>query len=213
MKLKPEKIAILFNGPKYCGKDTAAAELMEFFGTEAGLFRFTVPVKAETHRRFGLDVAYDHYEDRDIKDEPLPEFNGMSPREAYISVGDDLRKEHGPNIVTKMLCDNIVASDVSIVINPDCGGDREADGIAELLDVDRVLVFRIFKEGHTYEGDCRDWVQSPNLNIVDVVNVEGNSSDYVRTVRNIASMFKASSQKNNIKKGPTPVAPFAYIAG
>lgn len=186
------KIAILLNGPKYCGKDTAAAALSEAFDGESAIFRFTVPVKEETHRRYGLDVAYDHYEDKNIKDKPLPEFEGLSPREAYIKVGDELRAEHGPDIVTRMLCENILRSPVSVVINPDCGGDGEAEGIVDLLGYDRVLAFRIHKEGHDYAGDCRNWVTSERVRKIDIVNVADQVADYLSTVRHIAEMFRNS---------------------
>lgn len=186
------KIAILLNGPKYCGKDTAATALLEAFGAEASIFRFTVPVKEETHRRYGLDVAYDHYEDQSVKDAPLPEFGGLSPRQAYIKVGDELRAEHGPDIVTRMLCDNISRSPVPVVVNPDCGGDGEAEGIVNLLGYDRVIVFRIHKEGHDYAGDSRSWVSSDKVRKIDIVNVAGQVADYLSTVRHIAEMFHNS---------------------
>ena len=195
------KIAILLNGPKYCGKDTAAAALIEVFGEESAVFRFTVPVKEETHRRYGLDVLFDHYEGKEIKDMPLPEFGGLSPREAYIKVGDELRAEHGPDIVTEMLCETIDASGVHVVINPDCGGDGEAEGIARKLGADRVVVFRIHKAGHDYAGDCRNWVTSDAVRKIDIVNVEDQLADYQATVRHIATMFRDSVMAADITTG------------
>jgi hypothetical protein len=186
------KIAILLNGPAYCGKDTAAGALIEAFGGDAAIFRFTVPVKEETHRRYGLDVPYNHYEDRSIKDLPLPEFEGLSPRQAYIKVGDELRAEHGPDIVTRMLCDNIRNSPSLVVVNPDCGGDGEAEGIVELLGYENVVVFRIHKEGHDYVGDSRNWVTSDGIRKIDITNVAGQVDDYLSTVRHIAEMFRSS---------------------
>jgi hypothetical protein len=188
------KIAILLNGPANCGKDTAADALLDTFGPDSGLFRFTVPVKDETHQRYGLDVSWDHYEDRRVKDTALPEFGGLTPREAYIAVGNDLRAKHGPNIVAEMLCDRIRVSNASIVINPDCGGDSEAESIArELGGYEQVLVVRIHKAGCTYDGDCRNWVTSNNFRKVDVVNVAGQVGDYVSTVVTIAELFRNSA--------------------
>lgn len=186
------KIAILFNGPKYCGKDTAAAALTKAFGEDSAVFRFTVPVKEETHRRYGLNVPFDRYEDRTIKDTPLPEFGGLSPRQAYIQVGDSLRAEFGPDVVTDMLCERIRNSRVSIVINPDCGGNGEAEGIVDELGYEQVIVFRIHKDGCDYAGDCRDWVTSDKVRKIDIVNVDGQVADYVSTVVQISEMFRAS---------------------
>lgn len=187
--MQNEKIAILFNGPKYCGKDTATNALVDIFGPQSEVFRFTVPVKEEAHRRYGLDVAYDHYEDRSVKDVPLPEFGGISPRQAYIDVGNELRAEFGQDIVTKMLCGKIGESSARVIVIPDCGTDIEADGIADFLGVERVLVFRIHKDGHTFDGDCRDWVVSTRLRKIDVYNIEGQVDDYTETVGHVATMF------------------------
>jgi hypothetical protein len=207
MNSTPEKIAILLNGPKYCGKDTAAAALLKVFGDASAIFRFTVPVKEETHRRYGLDVPYDHYEDQSVKDAPLPEFGGLSPRQAYIKVGDELRAQHGPDIVTTMLCDRIRDSSVPIVVNPDCGGDGEAEGLVEELGFDRVIVFRIHKEGHDYAGDSRNWVTSDKVRKIDITNVEGKVEDYLSTVVQIAEMFRTSVQPS---AEPIPTRRRAY---
>lgn len=193
MTTSDDKIAILLNGPKDCGKDTAAAALVDFFGSAAGVFRFTVPVKDETHRRYGLNVAFDHYEDRSVKDAPLPEFGGISPRQAYINVGNELRATHGEDVVARLLCDSIVRSDRPVVINPDCGGDLEAECVAERLGASRVLVLRIHKDGHTYDGDCRGWVVSPKVRKMDIVNVADRVPDYLATVREAARMFRDST--------------------
>lgn len=186
------RIAILLNGPKYCGKDTAAAALLRAFGAESAIFRFTVPVKEETHRRYGLEVPFDYFEDKSVKDAPMAEFGGLSPRQAYIKVGDELRAEHGPDIVTAMLCERIRQSGVPIVVNPDCGGDAEAEGIVEELGFDSVIVFRIHKEGHDYAGDSRNWVTSDKVRKIDIVNVEGQVADYVSTVVQVSEMFRNS---------------------
>lgn len=182
-----KKIAILLNGPKRTGKDTAANALVEIFGDRCGVFKFTRPVKDETHARYGIDVPFDHYEE--LKDTPLPEFGGLTPREAYIKVGDEMRAAHGPDIVTELFCENLVKSDTLVVINPDCGGDHEAEGIARVIGADRVVVLRIHKEGHDYRDDCRGWVETDKLVKIDVVNVADEQEAYEEKIRQIGRAF------------------------
>lgn len=165
------KIAILLNGPPRAGKDTAVEALSKAFGPSAEVFKFTRPVKDLTHRLAGLDCPHDAYED--LKDTPLPEFGGRTPRQAYIDTSRDLKAREGEDAVARLFVDAISASEASVILNPDCGDDMEALRVAEAFSHDAVLVIRIHREGHDFSNDCRTWVTSPLLRIVDVTNRSG----------------------------------------
>ena len=55
-----------------------------------------------------------------------------------------------------------------------------------------MIVLRIHKDGHDYRGDSRNWVVSPGLRKIDIVNVDGKVVDYLATVREIGLMFRDS---------------------
>src|SRR5690606_2469170 len=101
-RMNPEsgKIAILLNGPPRAGKDTAVEALAAALGAAAEIFKFTSPVKDLTHRNAGLDCATDHYEE--LKDTPLPEFGGRTPRQAYIDTSAELKRKNGQDAVARM---------------------------------------------------------------------------------------------------------------
>jgi len=184
------KIAILLNGPPRAGKDTAVAVLEDAFGTEAETFKFTQPVKDRTHARFGLDCAHDAYEL--LKDTPLPEFGGMTPREAYIDTSRKLKAEQGEDAVRKLFVETVLGSQAQIILNPDAGDDSEAESVAEALGAENVLVIRISREGHDFSKDCRTWVTSPSLRIVDVTNEDGQRKVYESQVVALARSFVES---------------------
>lgn len=198
------KIAILLNGPPRAGKDTAVAVLEEAFGPEAETFKFTQPVKDRTHARFGLDCAHDTYEI--LKDTPLPEFGGMTPREAYIDTSRKLKDEQGEDAVRKLFVNTILSSEAQIILNPDAGDDSEAEAVAEALGVENVLVIRISRDGHDFSKDCRTWVTSPALRIADVTNEEGQRKVYESQVVALARSFVESVRGDRIEASSMPVA-------
>jgi len=198
------KIAILLNGPPRAGKDTAVAVLEDAFGAESETFKFTQPVKDRTHARFGLDCAHDAYEA--LKDTPLPEFGGMTPREAYIDTSRRLKEEQGEDAVRKLFVAEILASNAQIILNPDAGDDLEAESVADAFGAENVLVIRISRDGHDFSKDCRTWVTSRSLRIVDVTNEEGRRREYESQVVALARSFV------DTVRGRTPEAAVPTLA-
>lgn len=170
------KIAILFNGPPRAGKDTAVNALVDTIVEDFEIIKFTGPVKDLTHRNHGLECAQDAYEIN--KDTPLPEFGGRTPREAYIDTSTNLKKVSGIDAVAKLFVEAIHASNASVILNPDVGDDMEALAVANSLGRDNVLVLRIHKDGHDFSKDCRTWVQSDELTIIDIVNEDGKRREF-----------------------------------
>lgn len=170
------KIAILFNGPPRAGKDTAVNALVGGIVDNYEIIKFTGPVKDITHRNYGLVCAQDAYETN--KDTPLDDFNGKTPRQAYIDTSSDLKQMNGVDAVAKLFVEAINASDAAVILNPDVGDDMEALAVAHSLGRENVLVMRIHKDGHDFSNDCRTWVQSNELTIIDIVNEYGKRREF-----------------------------------
>lgn len=187
------KIAILLNGPPRAGKDTAVEALSQALGSAAEVFKFTRPIKDLAHRNAGIDCAHDAYEE--LKDTPLPEFGGRTPRQAYIDTSRDLKAKEGEEAVAKLFVQAISASEASIILNPDCGDDMEALCVAEAFSQESVLVIRIHREGHDFSNDCRTWVTSPNLTVIDVTNCSGMRREFESEVVARALAFVEASER------------------
>jgi hypothetical protein len=171
------KIAILLNGPPRAGKDTAITALMAAFAVgSAEILKVTQPIKDLTHKRLGLECSHDAYEiEKDLK---LREFQGKTPRESYIATSAGLKREGGPGAVMDLFVDAVLASPCEVILNPDIGDDMEAERVAAMIGAERVLVIRIHRPGHDFSMDCRTWVNSPNLTIIDVHNEPGQRRVY-----------------------------------
>jgi hypothetical protein len=162
------KSAILFNGPPRAGKDTASEALIAALPHTSRIMKFTEPVKNLTHRQFGLAVRHDHFEP--VKDTPLAEFGGLTPREAYIQTSTKLKAEYGFDVVARLFVETMDQAEEEIIINPDLGYDYEGLAVVERLGAERVLLVHVEREGHTFDNDCRNWVHLSGVKTIKLRN-------------------------------------------
>ncbi len=180
-----DRKVIVLNGPPRAGKDTAILSLQKIFD-DVEVYQFFRPIKEMLHKELGLNVPYDHYEA--LKDDPLPEFRGMTPRLAYIDKGDRLQLELGHDILSDIYFSAISNCHAPVLVTT-CGMDSEAVKQSEIFGVENTLFIRIHMQGKSFENDSRSWVHSPFLNICDVENVVGDVSSYQQRIADIAQAF------------------------
>jgi len=130
----------------------------------------------------------------------------MTPREAYIDTSRKLKAEQGEDAVRKLFVETVLGSQAQIILNPDAGDDSEAEAVAEALGAENVLVIRISREGHDFSKDCRTWVNSPSLRIVDVTNEEGQRKVYESQVVALARSFVDAVRSDRPEAGVLSVA-------
>lgn len=168
------KKIILFNGPPRSGKDTATdAVIRSCPSVDFHIVKFTEVVKDITHRDLGLPVYHDYYEL--LKDTPLTEFNGKSPRQAYITTSQKLKEKHGEDIVARLTAAKISNVEQDYIICPDVGYNFEAKALLAYADNNDCVLIRIHKAGHTFDNDCRERVEISDIANYDIVNIEGRS--------------------------------------
>jgi len=112
---------ILLNGPAGSGKDTAAFSVKRnlLFQSEhdvnVHVVKFAEVLKRCTHEAYGLEnLNHDHYEK--VKEMPLDDFFGLSPRDAYIKMSEHcikpgIHKEHFGMIFHKKMSRKIIEGD------------------------------------------------------------------------------------------------------
>lgn len=182
------KIVILFNGPKRAGKDTASAALADAAGTAVRLLKFTDPVKRLAHETRGIERPTWWFEP--VKDAPLAEFGGLTPRQAYIATGDRLREERGEDAVAKLFVEAMAACGAEIVVGSDLGREAEAALAAEAVGAENVFILRIHRDGHDFREDCRGWIDVPGIRSEDVWN-RGDASFVEEVVRRCAAFAES----------------------
>lgn len=145
---------ILLNGPPGCGKDAAATQIWSSF--DYTQMKFAGALKAATHTLFGLDPDISAYED--VKDKPLNDFMGYTPRDAYIRMSEDfVKKYYDKRFFGYVLAKQIERQKSSRIVISDSGFMLEAQGLMERFPDADYLLIRVEREGHDFIGDSRSY--------------------------------------------------------
>jgi len=162
---------ILINGAPRTGKDTAARAILRAI-PGAVRIGFADALKEATHGAYGMpDARYGAFEG--VKDEPRPEFRGVTPRAAYIGVSEQLFKPlHGPEVFGEMFLARARASRAPLVVVPDAGFAAEAMPTLRAIGVAHMLLIRLHAEGRgkTFAGDSRSHIDLPGVLTLDLHN-------------------------------------------
>lgn len=151
------KKVLLMNGPPRSGKDTICNYVMAKRPNATHL-KFAKHLKGETHKYFGVDRPWDFYEG-DIKDQPLSEFNGMTPRQAYIHYSEDIIKpKYGKDYWAKLLVDEIEESQSEFFVVSDLGFPEEWEILVSRFEEMKIGIVRVFRGTCDYSADSRGYV-------------------------------------------------------
>lgn len=157
---------ILLNGPPGSGKDFAAKTLaIHFLPTmSVRIERFSMPNKrafAGTVNALcgpsGLVTPYENDK------ESLIPWLGVSYRQWQIDYSEKFMKPlYGEDIFARLLLRRIDLrkDDNWLCIVPDCGFQIEASTVVEALGPDNVLLVGLYREGHDFSRDSREYVAS-----------------------------------------------------
>jgi hypothetical protein len=169
---------LFLNGPPRCGKDTVG-EMLSLFSSTVRVVKFAHLLKVATHALFaalqdrlpftcaerpdpdayGKILASGYYESS--KDRPHADFMGQTPREAYIAVSEMLCKPFlGPHIFGHLLAARMQRQDRpdTVWVVTDCGFAEELRPILNLYDPDKCVLVRITRQGCTFAGDSRRYI-------------------------------------------------------
>lgn len=140
--------------PPYAGKDTVANHIFSIGENTIKHVKFARILKERTHAMYGLNVPWDHYEGK-IKDQPLTEFLGISPRQAYINLSERLMKPvHGESVWFDLLMNEIRNSGCKNFVISDLGFQAEWENLIKQDDL-IVGFVKIVRDGHDYSNDSR----------------------------------------------------------
>ena len=166
-----------FNAPPGAGKDYLTNRLHD---QNPGMFsrqKMARIVKERTHAHYGMPgLPWDAYEGP-IKDEPRPDFGGLTPRQAYIHYSENIVKPvHGERYFGECLADDLDAVDPGLIVTAsDSGFAAEAMPLVEKYGKDSILLFRIRREGRDFSGDSRSYIDFQGVETHDIENVTGQA--------------------------------------
>lgn len=189
------KTAILFNGPPRCGKDSV---VRDFLGRYNSMARRGMAdhLKESTHAIYGLfdeagrPLPFDAFEA--VKDQPRPEFGGLTPRHAYIVTSEwHMKPFHGSDSYGIFWLKRIAKMPDPIILVPDAGFAAEWSPVIQSLGADNMLLIRIHAEerGITFT-DSRSYINLPGVETHDVGNqIVGNTTAFYEECRSIVTGF------------------------
>lgn len=151
---------IIFNGPPRSGKDTCAdmtTQYFEYLGLHVDRYSLATPVKLTAHAIYGAYGGICDYEQN--KDLPTDEFDGQSPRQAYIKVSEDIVKPVlGNDWWVKLLIKRINREAPDIAVLSDCGFDEEYKTLVSEYSCDNVIVVKLVRGGTSFKNDSRKYL-------------------------------------------------------
>jgi len=141
---------------------------------------FAKILKDQTHAAYGLaGISFDHYEA--YKDTPLPEFYGLTPRQAYIIHSEVYTKpQHGKDAFGRFWLEEAQKHpDVPYWLISDSGFAEEAVPVVEAHGRVFCLLFRLHREGCSFRSDSRSYISLP-VGTLDIRNDE--TRDVLKTL-------------------------------
>jgi DNA polymerase III delta prime subunit len=180
------KLAVIFNGPPGCGKDTLAERLKPYGFQQFAMKEQLYKASADY---FGLPVEdfRDMATDRKTKEMPTRKLMKgkwrLSPRQAMILLSEDILKPlYGKSYFGQMTAEECRRAKASHVAISDGGFVEEVQPIRMLFD--RTAVIRLHREGFDFEGDSRSYLEGlPDT--YDLNLVEGAIDDAVTAILRI----------------------------
>lgn len=187
---------VLFNGPPRSGKDTAANMLDDYLWDNTDVntvpYKFAKPLKVTTHSLYGLyDLPHDHFED--TKDIPNELFFGLTPREAYIKVAQEMVKpilgnDHWARLLIKHIKPFQELTVHSVVIISDCGFIEEIQPLKKVFGTENMLIVHMKRDGCDFKKDSRGYVTDPEISTMEISN-NGTTEELFEQVKLLGNIL------------------------
>lgn len=155
---------VIFNGPPGSGKDTGVRLIQQVLGSRCKHVKMAGTLKKGVHELFGIPFTCEQAE-RKIdgwKDKPFPPFNGMTPREVYIYMSEEVMKPmFGPDIFGQILLREISApgySAADVLTISDAGFEHELVPLVDYIKPQNTIIIHVHRDGCTFDNDSRSYV-------------------------------------------------------
>lgn len=181
---------ILFNGPRHSGKDTAALHLEQ--ARNAYHFKFSAPIKAAIKAAFQL-TDEEVLVLESIKTEPTEILLGKSYVETQISFSEEWAKCFWSPYFFGLLAAQVVRKELvkgqrNLYVCSDSGFSSEAQAVVDLFGKENVLLVKIYRDGKTFAGDSRDYIDLDGVTTISLTN-NWNVDYYRKEVEHIADSW------------------------
>lgn len=179
---------VLFNGPPRSGKDTATDFAMDILGNRGAKYRFAQPLKNAIHAMFGYaDVKVEHF--NSVKDVSLDAFHGMTPRQAYIWLSEEVVKpKFGHDFWANVAVTSIKQLKKPVIVISDCGFVEEAKLLINAFGKENVAIVHLERNGTDFSKDSRNYISVEGVSLYRIVN-DGTVHDLYANIAMLLGEF------------------------
>lgn len=151
---------VILNGPAGCGKDTIADILHKEYDFLHHAMKSSLVVAAAGLAGITLNQMYSLL-NRNTKDS-FNHFLGMTPREWLIEVSENIVKPRfgASTFGTReaIRCQREIGAGNQSIVYSDGGFPEELLSMATLLGEENILLVRLRRDGYTFDGDSRNYL-------------------------------------------------------
>ncbi len=199
------KILVL-NGPPNVGKDTLADNLIDWDVEDWFKLSFKAQLYEETAEYYKIDLQKFIFwaSDRYIKETPIPELKGFTPRQAMIHVSENIMKpRYGKDHYGKALL-NIIQNlnHIENIVIPDGGFEEE---VTVLMDAypDEVWIVHMTSQDCSFKNDSRDYIKGwPDQTYELEINRGHTSEDYEKLANILDEIQDISVARSRLNDEP-----------
>jgi len=184
----PKPYVVFLNGPPGSGKDYATEILLHEDDLTVIHHKFSGPLKDMASALLRISKI----ELEMSKPLIVPPYN-VSIRQLLIDMSEKWMKPcYGTDIfgkiATELLAEHIQLTDElkedqpDLFVISDSGFDKEAHSVLQLFGNENALLIRLHRDGCTFEGDSRSYIELDDVRSVDINN-DGTSSFNVKLIR------------------------------
>lgn len=176
---------ILISGPPRIGKNHSGTALADKL--EGDHFALSDYLKVETHNHYGIENASNIFAFEKVKDIPNPNFNGKTPREAYIDFSENILKpKYGlgylGELVIPRIKSNMEKDIVSIVSG--VGFYEEVKPLISTAKPESTLHIKLLSPLRYKKNleDSRKEMNLSNLGVEEIATKNVNTSTFITNV-------------------------------
>jgi hypothetical protein len=171
---------LLLNGPKGCGK-TTIAKILQDMDSAIAIVDMPDPLREALYDMcYTLDQRLStqelDWDSQDFKNAHVPGVSKqVTNRQALVALGHFVRDLFGTDFLSRRAVAAIRENrDVfNAFIIPNIRTPDELISFREAFKPERMLLVRVYREGHTWEGDLGGYISDETIPTIDIRNREG----------------------------------------
>ena len=154
---------IIFNGPPGSGKDEACLFLKNNYGFKQLQMKDQLFIDTAHHFGVDLDWFMADYSNREEKELPRDELDGLSKRQALIHVSENVIKpKFGKDYYGRKTAEKI--DQVSSYCISDGGFLEEITPVINIVGRDNICIVQLYRAGCSFSSDSRNYI---NGNLIE----------------------------------------------